>query len=51
MEIKPYEIEGVTLPPPIFPVNSFLYPQHTHWVGKSRSKCSLKVKLQPGIEP
>jgi hypothetical protein len=44
MEIKPYEIEGVTLPPPIFPVNSFLYPQDTCWVGRSRCKCSLESK-------
>jgi hypothetical protein len=51
MEIKPYEIEGVTLPPPIFPVSSFLYPQDTHWMDKSKFKCSLKIKLLPGIEP
>jgi hypothetical protein len=51
MEIKPYEREGMTLPPSSFPVNSFLYPQDTGWVGRSRSKCSLKVKLLSEIEP
>jgi hypothetical protein len=29
MEIKPYEIEGVTLPRLVFTVNSSLYPQDT----------------------
>jgi hypothetical protein len=51
MEIKPYEIVRVTLPPPFFSVNSFLYPLDTCRVGKNRCKCSLKVKLLPRIEP